>query len=327
VSVVGDAASTGEFEGVGAALWAAAARSAPAWRPAPEAPWAPPRPAAPPPPLPLWPYPRCGAEVAAGLATGDPRVNLGVTEAVLAAAGGAAAVGAAPQELDFAVAVPTSVNFVVKRVPLGTALAAPEAAPCAPAPYALPPPLPARPPTASAALHPAVAVANTGVLWERVRVAGGAYGGGLGIDGPSRSATFYSYRDPHLERTLAAFDGVARELRERGAGGGRAAEREVAHAVISTIGEWDAPSPPKARGAEAVARWVAGASEPLEQARREAVLGAGPAALVALGEALEGGGGARGRIAVVGGEDALGKWSARGARPRLTLKPLAGKGE
>lgn len=322
VSVVGDADVHAEFAAAGRALWAAAASAAPRELPAAEGPWQPPAPGAPPPPLPLWPFPRSEEEVAAGMATGDARVNVGVTPAVLARAGGAAAVGGDPRGLDFSIVIPSSVNFVVKKVAF-VGGPPPEAGGAPAAPYALPPPLPARPPSLSAALAPAVAVLNTGLLWDRVRVQGGAYGAGAALDGATRTATFYSYRDPHVARTLEEFGAAGGALAARARAGGRAPAREVAHAVISTIGEWDSPLSPKARGGEAVARWVSGASEPLEAARRAAVLGAGPAAVAALGEGLEAGAGVEGggRAAVVGGAEALAAWP-EGARPRLTLKPL-----
>ena len=55
---------------------------------------------------------------------------------------------------------------------------------------------------------------RTDYLWDRIRVRGGAYGGFCAFDRRSGTLSYLSYRDPHIEQTLAAYDGSAAYLRE-----------------------------------------------------------------------------------------------------------------
>ncbi|MBO4988955.1 MAG: insulinase family protein [Clostridia bacterium] len=48
-------------------------------------------------------------------------------------------------------------------------------------------------------------ILNLDYLWNEVRAKGGAYG--VGIVAEENNASFYSYRDPNVERTLNAYDG------------------------------------------------------------------------------------------------------------------------
>lgn len=56
-------------------------------------------------------------------------------------------------------------------------------------------------------------IAESGYIWDKIRLEGGAYGGGCGF---TRSGIMYmySYRDPMLERTYAAFEGIGKYLSE-----------------------------------------------------------------------------------------------------------------
>ena len=51
------------------------------------------------------------------------------------------------------------------------------------------------------------------ILHERIRVQGGAYGGGLSLL-PTGEVFAYSYRDSHLNQTLEAYKGVGHAVRD-----------------------------------------------------------------------------------------------------------------
>jgi Zn-dependent M16 (insulinase) family peptidase len=53
---------------------------------------------------------------------------------------------------------------------------------------------------------------NTGYLWEKVRVMGGAYGAMYGLGGATGSLTFLSYRDPNLADTFSAYEAAGESL-------------------------------------------------------------------------------------------------------------------
>ena len=55
-------------------------------------------------------------------------------------------------------------------------------------------------------------VLNTGLLWENIRMTGGAYGAFAGSRADSGTFSFASYRDPHSARTLAAYAASLEQL-------------------------------------------------------------------------------------------------------------------
>jgi Zn-dependent M16 (insulinase) family peptidase len=59
---------------------------------------------------------------------------------------------------------------------------------------------------------------NTTYMWDRIRVQGGAYGGGASFDQFSGSFAFTSYRDPNLLETIDNYDQAAAFLRARSSG-------------------------------------------------------------------------------------------------------------
>ena len=81
-------------------------------------------------------------------------------------------------------------------------------------------------------------VLSLAYLWNEVRVRGGAYGCGFRSydDGFAR---LYSYRDPAVDPTLAAYDAAASWL-----SGWQPSEEELEGFVISTVAGYDAPLKP-----------------------------------------------------------------------------------
>jgi Zn-dependent M16 (insulinase) family peptidase len=100
-------------------------------------------------------------------------------------------------------------------------------------------------------------ILNTGYLWDRVRVQGGAYGGFAGLNRFSGLMSFASYRDPNLGNTLNVYDATSTWL--RGLQNNReATQGDIDKSIISTIGGIDAPMSPEERGSTSTARFLTG---------------------------------------------------------------------
>ena len=72
-------------------------------------------------------------------------------------------------------------------------------------------------------------------LWDKIRIEGGAYGGGCGF---SRKGVFfaYSYRDPNIEKTFENYKKIPEYLRSI-----KLTERELQKFIIGTINKLDRP--------------------------------------------------------------------------------------
>src|SRR5690606_25073193 len=122
---------------------------------------------------------------------------------------------------------------------------------------------------------------NTTFLWDRIRVQGGAYGGGAGFDPFSGAFTFTSYRDPNLLGTLANYDAAAAFLRQP------VGTQDLTRSVIGVIGGIDTYRLPDAKGFTALLWELMGDTDAARQQRRDEVLGASQADFDALADALE----------------------------------------
>jgi Zn-dependent M16 (insulinase) family peptidase len=138
-------------------------------------------------------------------------------------------------------------------------------------------------------------------LWEKVRAQGGAYGAFFSFDQQSGTLNLVSYRDPNLEKTVAAFDKTAVFLRTLDL-----SEDELVKGIISVIGSTDAPQLPDAKGYTSMIRHLTGITDEYRQQLRDEVLGTTAADFVALAEVME-----RfvenGRVVVMGSPEAVGK--------------------
>ena len=139
---------------------------------------------------------------------------------------------------------------------------------------------------------------NTTYMWDKVRVQGGAYGGGSGFDPHSGGFVFTSYRDPNLLATLDAYDGAAAYLRE-GIG-----EQDLVRSIIGAIGTIDTYRLPDAKGFTSLMWELTGNTEENRQQRREEILGASSADVQRFGEILAEVARA-GRVVVLGSEAAI----------------------
>ena len=109
-------------------------------------------------------------------------------------------------------------------------------------------------------------IASLDYLWNRVRVQGGAYGGFANL-ARSGNIVLVSYRDPGLQETLKAYDGISDYI-----GNFEANEREMTKYIIGTISELDSPLTPSMKGERATAYYIRGISEEQRQKERDEVL-------------------------------------------------------
>jgi presequence protease len=98
-------------------------------------------------------------------------------------------------------------------------------------------------------------------LHPTVREKGGAYGAGLRA---GSSLSFYSYRDPNLERTLEAFTNSAEWIRQPQS----FTQMDLEEAKLSLFGSLDAPIIPARKG---LSYWMQGISQDLRQRQRDGV--------------------------------------------------------
>jgi presequence protease len=140
---------------------------------------------------------------------------------------------------------------------------------------------------------------STGFLWEKVRMEGGAYGAFSYPRNMDGLFLLGSYRDPHITRTLRAFDdGLA--LMENGA----LAEDEVDKAVIGTVGREDHPVDPGEKGFVSLQRRLHGITDDARQARRDSLLAVDRGAVAEAAKMLRGSSG-QGFTAVIAGRQSL----------------------
>lgn len=123
---------------------------------------------------------------------------------------------------------------------------------------------------------------RTGYLWEKVRVQGGAYGAMCGLDRATGDFYLASYRDPNVQETLAAFDGVAAHLAKK-----KPDRRELEAAIVGAIGDVDAYMLPEAKGTAALYRNIAGDTPELRAKMREEILATSAKDFAAFGKMLE----------------------------------------
>ena len=105
-------------------------------------------------------------------------------------------------------------------------------------------------------------------LYEEVRVKGGAYGVGSSF-GQNGGAYFYSYRDPHVENTFAAFRSSADYLRNLDL-----SQAEMDKFIIGTIRNFDRPLTNANKGIRAITRHLVGITDEKRQRERNEILGA-----------------------------------------------------
>ncbi len=108
---------------------------------------------------------------------------------------------------------------------------------------------------------------STGYLWEKVRMEGGAYGAFSYPRNMDGLFLLGSYRDPHITRTVRAFDEGLRLMES-----GPLNDTEVEKAIIGTIGREDRPIDPGEKGFISLQRRLHGITDDARQARRTSLL-------------------------------------------------------
>ncbi|SIQ40028.1 hypothetical protein SAMN05920897_10868 [Alkalispirochaeta americana] len=140
---------------------------------------------------------------------------------------------------------------------------------------------------------------RTGLLWEKIRMQGGAYG----AFAQSRTAegvfSFASYRDPHCARTIRAYQESLREL----------AREEVSPGVldlakVSMLGRELRPLTPREAGFMNFRRRLLGVDDELRQMTRDQVRAVSPGEIRQVAELL-GENFSEASLAVLGGKAAL----------------------
>lgn len=132
---------------------------------------------------------------------------------------------------------------------------------------------------------------RTGYLWDHVRVIGGAYGGMCTFDAKAGDGvfTFVSYRDPNLDVTLDVYDKASDALLESAhmLDTEDVDGKELATAIIGTVGDMDGALSPDQKGAVAMNRYLSRETPEERLAYREAVLNTKPSDFKAFAERLK----------------------------------------
>lgn len=105
-----------------------------------------------------------------------------------------------------------------------------------------------------------------GYLWTNVRVKGGAYGAAFMAMENGRMA-FYSWRDPHLNRTMQVYEDAVNYIENFDAD-----EAEMTKYVIGTMSGIDMPRNPRMEGERGCTAYLTGRTMESVQKRREEVL-------------------------------------------------------
>lgn len=109
-------------------------------------------------------------------------------------------------------------------------------------------------------------ILNLEYLWEKLRVVGGAYGGGMSLS-ETGNIGFYSYRDPNLSNTLKTYDHTGSFLKEL-----ELSELALSRFIIGTIAKVDHPLNARMKGNAADNAYFQGITEDERKQRRAEIL-------------------------------------------------------
>ncbi len=142
---------------------------------------------------------------------------------------------------------------------------------------------------------------NFDYLWNKIRVQGGAYGGGASFNPFSGVFTFFSYRDPNLVNTLKVYDAAGEYLHSV-----ELSEEELEKAIIGALGNVDSYLLPDAKGFQATTRYLIGYTDADRQRVRDEMFATTLADFRTFGDAVAKVGEA-GRVAAVTSPDGAAK--------------------
>lgn len=104
-------------------------------------------------------------------------------------------------------------------------------------------------------------------LHNKIRAQGGAYGAGISLDRTGHIVT-YSYRDPNLKDTIAAYDGMGKYIQNLNLN-----EEDLTTFIIGTISRIDPATTPHMKGQIATNRYISHISQDDVQRNRDEILG------------------------------------------------------
>ena len=105
------------------------------------------------------------------------------------------------------------------------------------------------------------------ILWNEIRLKGGAYDTGFNVRGNSGTISCYSYRDPSAARTVEVFANIPRLLDDL-----LNTSPDLLKFVIGTVGATDTVSTPRASGSTATALYLSGRSyDDVARTRKESI--------------------------------------------------------
>ncbi len=116
-------------------------------------------------------------------------------------------------------------------------------------------------------------------IWDKVRLEGGAYGGGLRFS-EGRYCYMYSYRDPQLEKTYNAFDEIGNYIMKE------KPQSEIDRFILGAVNEADAPLKNSSLNSIALRRSILGISKETLYKRREELLSTTAKDFVKIGEEI-----------------------------------------
>merc|ERR1711871_956756 len=108
---------------------------------------------------------------------------------------------------------------------------------------------------------------SKGLLWEKIRVVGGAYGGFARFGPASGKVVFLSYRDPNLSKTLDIYDSVALYLKTA-----KITDEDILQTIIGCIGDLDRPMTADQKGFVSMIRHLREETHDDRQKYRDEVL-------------------------------------------------------
>lgn len=110
-------------------------------------------------------------------------------------------------------------------------------------------------------------ILSTEYLWKNVREEGGAYGAFASVSALTGTMTICSYRDPHVERTLSVYDGIADYFQKI-----EMTHDRLEQIIIGVIGSLDRPLSPSQIGHTAFVHHMTGNTEERRQKVRKEIL-------------------------------------------------------
>lgn len=118
----------------------------------------------------------------------------------------------------------------------------------------------------SGSMHVLKSILSHDILWNAIRVKGGAYGALCNFT-KSGKFNFVSYRDPNVSNTIEEYKKLGEIVSNY-----EASERDMADHIISVIGSVDQPLSPAAWGAAGYGLYISGVSEEERQRGRNQIL-------------------------------------------------------